>query len=787
MGVSFVGATARSALTLMSMNSELTGGGGPQVSFGASSTRYQVLIRSVLGGDLETASDTYEVDEAPIGPGAVVEDVGCLATTIERSDDSPGSGGWITLSSGSMFADPVNWFGVEYTHFWVNNNGGIQFGRILVGDSPQGDFNAYSGIDLNSSNNNPIIVPIFFDLDTRAQGTSQVTFGPLSSPFNGSLGWCINWVNVGEFRESSPLASAQMLLLDKGSGDVDIVMNYNWLDAEIDYAIEVGFAAPGSSDNNYRLEGSGGNPPSPFLDGEARALTASRSIPDDYTAVSSAGRYVLPVRGGQAQSPQSPGTPSAPRSVQAARGSGSVTVQWLEPADDGGGVLDYRVDIRSEGGNWTSETVDAATRSLVISGLDDETVYEARVFARSAGLGAASETLRVAVGATSSPAPTPVVVVTPPTPAAPTPPPTVAAPPARPAAVIAGVPAEVQVRVPAPTPSTPGAPTAPEPTTLEVTAGPVRVSVQVPGAGRVRETTESVAVEVVRDRAGVLAGEGARPGSTVRAVVHTVAGESRPIAQITVNADGSYSGEMVFDGSVDGRPLPIGAHVLRLLAETPAGEELALDVVVEVAQPDPAPERFFASQEIPVAAPGQVLATNAGDPEVVSLEVLPVDGRTVAQADGWSMAVEVAADAGRVAADGGAARIEIVQDAGAAVAGDGFMPGTRADVWLFSTPVLLGSATIEADGSFSGFVPVDSGAVDVGEHTLQLQGVGADGYVRSLNVGVAVAGPEVPGRLPEAGGGSGELMARWALLLGAIGALVVLVGGGRRRRSSVSR
>jgi hypothetical protein len=108
------------------------------------------------------------------------------------------------------------------------------------------------------------------------------------------------------------------------------------------------------------------------------------------------------------------------------------------------------------------------------------------------------------------------------------------------------------------------------------------------------------------------------------------------------------------------------------------------------------------------------------------------------------MAVDVPSTDGRVEpAEGGGALIELVEDDVADVSGDGFLPGTRADVWLFSTPTLLGTVTIAPDGSFSGRVPVTG--IATGEHTLQLQGVGRDGYVRAANLGVAV----VPRRADE--------------------------------------
>jgi uncharacterized delta-60 repeat protein len=308
--------------------------------------------------------------------------------------------------------------------------------------------------------------------------------------------------------------------------------------------------------------------------------------------------------------------------------------------------------------------------------------------------------------------------------------------PVLPVAMISGSPVEVQTSTP-------------EPTSLVVSAGPVSASIQIPDAGAVRSQADSLSVQVVRDRSGVLSGDGAQPNSVVEVTVHSLAGEARPVARITVAPDGSYSGAMTFDGTLDSRPLPIGTHILRLTADTTAGEKLAIDLLLEITQPAPTPERIWATGEIPAAAPGEIFATAAGEPEPVTVQVAPEEGRKVTHTDSWLMALQLEDEAGEVSESGpSGARVEVIQDTGALVAGEGFMPGTRADVWLFSDPVLLGSAIINTDGTFSGFVPVDASTVGVGAHTLQLQAVSTDGYVRSLNVGIIVASPETSGTLP---------------------------------------
>jgi hypothetical protein len=146
------------------------------------------------------------------------------------------------------------------------------------------------------------------------------------------------------------------------------------------------------------------------------------------------------------------------------------------------------------------------------------------------------------------------------------------------------------------------------------------------------------------------------------------------------------------------------------------------------------------------------------------------------------MAVGVDGDGGGVSSGEGGAEVTFVRDQGAAVSGEGFMPGTRADVWLFSDPTLLGTVDIDANGEFNGVVNIDGNVVTVGEHTLQLQGVGADGFVRAANLGVSVM-DEAPALTEES---SGSLFWLWMLVL--LGVVTVAAAGTwmvRRARGAV--
>ena len=107
--------------------------------------------------------------------------------------------------------------------------------------------------------------------------------------------------------------------------------------------------------------------------------------------------------------------------------------------------------------------------------------------------------------------------------------------------------------------------------------------------------------------------------------------------------------------------------------------------------------------------------------------------------DDWTLDITVIDGFGSMAPSAtGTPVIKLIEDGFTEVGGTGFKPGTRADVFMFSDPVLLGSFTVAADGTFAGRVQLDKELIPVGEHTLQVQGIGTDGYVRAANVGVSV-------------------------------------------------
>jgi outer membrane protein OmpA-like peptidoglycan-associated protein len=75
----------------------------------------------------------------------------------------------------------------------------------------------------------------------------------------------------------------------------------------------------------------------------------------------------------------------------------------------------------------------------------------------------------------------------------------------------------------------------------------------------------------------------------------------------------------------------------------------------------------------------------------------------------------------------------IEQDRQVRIEGAGFQPNSPVTVYMFSTPVSLGTVTTDSYGNFSGAVPVPT-TVAPGAHTVQVNGYSTSGQVRSLSM-----------------------------------------------------
>jgi hypothetical protein len=287
----------------------------------------------------------------------------------------------------------------------------------------------------------------------------------------------------------------------------------------------------------------------------------------------------------------------------------------------------------------------------------------------------------------------------------------------------------------------------------------------------------SLELNVPAGQSTTMAGGGMLPGSTLQlwlpgqsAGAGAGAGaDHRELARLSVAADGSFRGDVSFTANQSEAPLPIGRQVMQATGFDENGNQVVVDMVINISQGAPQPERIRLTNDLPAMDAGQLLATSAGVAEAVAIEVRPERGEVAVVSGSWQFLLTVSANTGTVASRGGGALVEVAQSGVATVSGSGFQPETRVDMWLFSEPTLLGSVVVAADGTFTTEFSLDARFATLGAHTLQLQGVGVDGFVKAANLGVSV----VDGA--GAGAGATAFAGWWMWVLAVVAVMAVML------------
>ena len=243
-------------------------------------------------------------------------------------------------------------------------------------------------------------------------------------------------------------------------------------------------------------------------------------------------------------------------------------------------------------------------------------------------------------------------------------------------------------------------------------------------------------INVAQERTAVLGGEGMQPNSRVRAFLPLDGDNFVQVADIPVNADGTFSGVGNFRNVPGETPLPVGVTLLQLVSVDRNGNQIVIEVAVDIPQEDPRPEVDLSKGGIAELEPGKFQGTSAGKP--TDLQVRNTGRGFGFTGDGYEINIASSDDGAVSTSDDGELVLKLVRDEESVFSGNGFKPETRADVFLFSEPTLVGSVTIDQDGNFSGKFKLDPELIPVGNHTLQVQGVGTDGYVKAANMGVVV-------------------------------------------------
>ena len=459
------------------------------------------------------------------------------------------------------------------------------------------------------------------------------------------------------------------------------------------------------------------------------------------------------------------GAPTAPLQVTgatASTGNGQVALSWTAPGSGGSAITDYVIEQSTDGGSTWSTLSDGTSTatSYTVTGLTNGTSYSFRVSAKNnIGTGTVSATVSATPavpapsgaggsGGVSSPAP---VVITPTpaqpriiTPPQPTPIPSILLGPVTSPgrgfdpsigtrATVGGAPSTVTKR------ALPGG--------VSVQTGAFQFGMQLtePQSGGGVDTntpSNSPEIRVPTGQSTQFTGGGLLPGSQLQVwLPGRTGGDARELARVPVKDDGTFDTELSFTARQSETPVPIGRQVMQVAGFDENGNQTVVDMTINVSQGPIAPELNREQGVLPDLSVGSSLATSAGFPTPVTVVPFPEEKRVSVGDGSWNLGIDVDGETGVVGGTSEAPVIQVTQDSVGSASGDGFMPGTIASVWMFSDPTLMGTVTVGEDGSFTTEFVVDSQFLPVGSHTLQIQGVGDDGFIKAANLGVQVQEP----------------------------------------------
>jgi hypothetical protein len=174
------------------------------------------VATGVIGVALPTATSALTPVGAALllasGPGLISglgNDTGYGTLALGSGDDN--SSGAINIAS-VFGAAGIDFFGTHYTSLYINNNGNISFG------APE---SAYTPSTIGAHFSFPIIAPFWADVDTRGQGAVYYD----EDAADGVM--TITWDDVGYYSgHSNKLDSFQLVLINEGNGNFDIVYRY---------------------------------------------------------------------------------------------------------------------------------------------------------------------------------------------------------------------------------------------------------------------------------------------------------------------------------------------------------------------------------------------------------------------------------------------------------------------------------------------------------------------------------------------------------------------------------
>ncbi|MGA0786954.1 MAG: beta strand repeat-containing protein [Ilumatobacteraceae bacterium] len=409
--------------------------------------------------------------------------------------------------------------------------------------------------------------------------------------------------------------------------------------------------------------------------------------------------------------------PYAPTISTIAATSSSLSIGFTDGANGGDAITRYAYSLN--GTTWTLLPLGGVTSPLSITGLAEGTRYEVRIRAiNSVGSGSAST---VAAATT---------LVTPPAPAVDAPPTTTST-------------TTTTTTLPPTTTSTTTTTTS---TTSTTTSTTLRRR-----TARSTTTTTRAAVTTLRQVATTLRPVFTVPSRitspstttstvTIQAMSTTVTPTSVLLPPlVTVPAISSFAPVSTAPQStltqVTVRPVS-DSEAAAVVATTPNNvQDLSLPIFVNDQLPEPNP------------AQPMVIQTESD----VTVQVVTVNNQVVTVTDetGYRLAVAAVDESGtpmQVGADGA---LLVPRNRFISVNGQGLQPNSVAVAWVFSEPRRLGDVRVSSDGSFSARFRIPRG-IPEGNHTTQVNGIDANGTMRSFNLAIEVVAGLPPDIVPAA-------------------------------------
>lgn len=213
----------------------------------------------------------------------------------------------------------------------------------------------------------------------------------------------------------------------------------------------------------------------------------------------------------------------------------------------------------------------------------------------------------------------------------------------------------------------------------------------------------------------------------------------------------------------------------------------------------------YLNNELPLAKPNQPISIQSGQPDPVSVAVVNEQAVQLETGTGLSLVVTSLEEDGTVAPLTPSGAIRLTERRTVVVTGRGFLPRSEAVVWIFSTPTRLGVVPVNGAGKYSAELLV-SDELEVGEHTLQVNGIVPNGEIRSMNVALEILdsdkllnvsttivdnelNPTVSVEASDASSETGvatELLMLAAILSVGVGVIVIIARRRRRKELSAS-